>query len=78
MTQREAAAGQYLVSPGGEAMKERLIKLWDGNYDAEGLSTMTPTELFDAWMDYEGIIGYTDTIIQMLRESGFVVEEVET
>lgn len=80
MTREEAARGQYIVSPGGEAMKERLIGLWTehgGDYDEEGLESSTPAELFMDWMDYEGIIGYTDKIIRALRESGFVVEEVE-
>ena len=68
------------VSPGGEAMKERLIRLWTaygGDYDEEGLETMTELELFDAWLTYEGILGYTEDIIQALRESGFIVKEVE-
>lgn len=79
MTKAEVIKGQYMVSPGGEAMKERLRKSWaDPDWEAqENLEHMSPMDLFMAWLDYEGIIGYTDTIIERLRESGFVVEEVE-
>ena len=77
MTREEAMEGQYLTSQGGDAMKDRLIRLWHGEYDHEGLESMTPLELFDAWLTYEGILGYTENIIQALRESGFIVKEVE-
>lgn len=79
MTRDEAIKGQYLVSIGGEAMRDRLRKSWaDPDWEAkENLKHMSPTDLFMAWLDYEGLIGYTDTIIERLRESGFVVEEVD-
>lgn len=79
MTRDEAIKGQYLVSIGGKAMRDRLRKSWaDPDWEAkENLKHMGPMDLFMAWLDYEGIIGYTDTIIERLRESGFVVEEVD-
>ena len=79
MTHAEVIKGQYMVSPGGEAMKERLRRSWaDPDWEAqENLEDMSPMDLFMAWLEYEGIIGYTDTIIERLRESGFVVEAVE-
>lgn len=78
MTRDEAIKGQYQVSIGGKAMRDRLRKSWaDPDWEAkENLKRMSPTDLFMAWLDYEGIIEYAGTIIERLRESGFVVEEV--
>ena len=61
----------------GQEMRNRLRKLWaDPDWEArQNLKVMTPRELFDAWLTYEGIIGYTDSIINALRESGYKVEE---
>lgn len=81
MTQLDAMMNDYAVSINGQAMRKRLEKLWgEASNDPEvrvNLINMTPKELFEAWMDYEGIIGYADTIIRMLRDSGYVVEPVE-
>lgn len=81
MTQLDAMINDYKVSINGRAMRKRLEKLWGtASEDPEvrtNLINMTPKELFEAWMDYEGIIGYADTIIQMLRDSGYVVEAVD-
>lgn len=68
-----------IYSQNGRAMRERLAKLWV-DHDAEAqdnLQIMTPGELFQAWLEYEGIIGYSSMIIERLRESGFVVEVPE-
>ena len=67
------------TSVNGDAMKSRLRESWrDADQEALGnLETMTPAELFDAWADYEGLVGYSDTIIQRLRESGYMVMEVD-
>lgn len=56
-------------------MRDRLRKLWaDPDWEArQNLEHMTPTELFDAWLTYEGIIGYTYSIIEALKDSGFEV-----
>ena len=65
-------------SPGGTAMRERLRQCWtDADYEAqENLWAMTPLELFEVWLNWEGIICYgADTIIDRLRECGFLVEE---
>lgn len=61
----------------GQAMRDRLRRYWENpDWEAqENLRTMTPAELFDAWLNWEGIIGYTDLIIERLRESGFYVAE---
>ena len=82
MTQLEAMLNDYKFSINGQAMRKRLAELWgqDVADDPEvrvNLINMTPKELFEAWMDYEGIIGYGDKIIRMLRDSGYVVEPVE-
>lgn len=82
MTQLEALLNGYRFSMNGHAMRARLTELWgpDITDDPEvraNLINMTPKELFEAWMDYEGIVGYGDKIIQMLRDSGYVVEPVE-
>ncbi len=79
MTRAEAINGQYMFSLGGQAMKDRLRKCWaDPDWEAvTNLEAMRPMDLFMSWLEYEGIIGYSDTIIERLRESGFVVEEVE-
>ena len=81
MTQLDAMMNDYAVSINGQAMRKKLGELWqDVADDPEvrvNLINMRPRELFEAWMDYEGIIGYADTIIRALRDSGFVVEPVE-
>ena len=75
MTQNEAIKGQYMVSVGGEAMMKRLVATED--FEMAYIETMSPRELFQTWLEHEGFIGYSSTIIEMLRESGFVVEAVE-
>ena len=82
MTQLEAMLNDYKFSINGQAMRKRLAELWGPDVAADpevrvNLINMTPKELFEAWMDYEGIIGYGDKIIRMLRDSGYVVEPVE-
>ena len=66
------------ASSNGAAMRARLKRYWtDADEEAQdNLQTMTPEELFGAWLDWEGIIGYADTIIDRLRECGYIVEEV--
>ena len=63
----------------GYEMKERLKNLWeeDDPETMRNLEIMTPTELFDAWLTWEGIIGYTYEIIEALKDCGFKVEEME-
>lgn len=78
MTVNEAIKGQYLASVGGDTMRKRLSILFPDDPEVErNLQTATPHELFDMWLDYEGVLGYTDQIIKALRESGYVVEPVE-
>lgn len=40
-----------------------------GDYTIEQLQDLTPYELFDKWLRYEGIIGYTDEIIASLSNA---------
>lgn len=81
MTQLDAMLNEYMVSINGQAMRKKLEELWQDVADdpevRANLINMRPRELFEAWMDYEGIIGYADTIIRALRDSGYVVEPVE-
>lgn len=68
------------AKPGSsEKMRAKLRRNW-GESDPEAmqnLAAMTPYELFDAWLDWEGIIRYADAIICALRDSGYIVEEVK-
>lgn len=68
-------------SPNGAAMRKRLADLWSGTDDdpeiRNNLQHMRPGDLFQAWLEYEGIIGYSSTIIERLRESGYIVEVPE-
>lgn len=68
---------KYETSAHGEMMREELRVAWaDPDWEArQNLESMTSSELFDAWLDYEGIIGYGDKIIGQLRKSGFLVME---
>lgn len=34
----------------------------------EARASATPYELFDSWLRYEGIFGYTDRIMEVLKE----------
>lgn len=82
MTQLDAMINDYRVSINGRAMRKKLSELWGPDVTdvpevRANLINMTPRELFEAWMDYEGIIGYADMLIQALRDSGYVVEAVE-
>ena len=69
----------HKTSNTGAAMRSRLRRYW-GEDDPEAmqnLQTMTPIELFEAWLNWEGIISYADKIIDRLRESGYIVEEAK-
>lgn len=82
MKTEEAIKKQYMVSLGGLDMKERLRLEWMEDdqksvQDILDLENMRPADLFKEWLNWEGIIGYTDLIIERLRECGYVVEEVE-
>ena len=72
---------ETFYSPNGMEMRKELARLWDGTQDDEeirnNLQHMRPAELFQAWLEYEGIIGYSSEIIERLRESGYIVEVPE-
>ena len=36
-------------------------------YSESELESMTNEELFDAWLEWHGIIGYTDDIIEVVK-----------
>ena len=67
-----------IYSDNGQAMREKLIRLFeDDPIEQELIPDMSSRELFQTWLEWEGIIGYTDDIIRALRESGYVVEVPE-
>lgn len=72
---------ETVYSPNGMAMRKELARLWEGTEDDEeirnNLQHMRPAELFQAWLEYEGFIGYSSEIIERLRESGYIVEVPE-
>lgn len=37
----------------------------------------TARELFDMWLEYEGISGYTNTIINVLTELGYIEGDID-
>jgi hypothetical protein len=41
----------------GKEMRELSIAAWDK------LDYLTPREMFDYWLQYEGILGYTEQIL---------------
>ena len=55
-----------LCNPGHEAIDPYIEdQLNENEIDSDRLATLTPREAFDAWLKFEGIIGYTDQIIKM-------------
>jgi len=53
----------YVLTDGGEKPEEEVIK---------NINNSEPRDLLKVWLEYEGIIGYTDEIIELLdalRES---------
>ena len=54
---------------------EMKFRLWQtGDFSTRELEIATPHELFEAWCNYEGIVGYADSILNALRECGYNVE----
>lgn len=55
-------------------MNEMVKRLMEtGEYEAWELYGLTSGELFEKWCEYEGLVGYSDRIIRMLKECGFDV-----
>lgn len=53
---------------------EMRFRLWQtGEFSTSELEVATPHELFEMWCNYEGIIGYADSIINALAECGYTV-----
>lgn len=51
--------------------KEQIIELFAEEQHMaleEARASATPYELFNSWLTYEGIIGYTDKILAVLHE----------
>ena len=44
-------------------LKDFLV--YEAEYDKESVDKMNPKELMDAWLTWEGIIGYTNQIIEL-------------
>jgi hypothetical protein len=49
-------------------LKEYLID--EAEYNEEDVNRMTDYEMLDAWLIYNGIIGYTEDIIDVLSALG--------
>lgn len=55
-----------------EELKDYLVNETDG-YTREEVENMSNKELFDAYLNWNGLIGWTDTILDMV-ENLFMVE----
>lgn len=53
--------------------KEDLMKYLaeEAEYDREDIHNMSAYDMLNAWLTYEGIIGYTDEIIGLVKAIGF-------
>lgn len=50
-------------------LEEYLIRQTEGYaYSESEIKKMSDYELFDAWLRWEGIIGWTDTILNNVRD----------
>lgn len=49
-------------------LKEYLVN--EAEYETSEVAKMTGYELLDAWLTYNGIIGYTSDIIEVLEAVG--------
>ncbi|MDE6500723.1 MAG: hypothetical protein K2L10_01350 [Ruminococcus sp.] len=62
-------------------MQETIIEAFKATYgeickDFEEIKNKYPvTEILDVWLRYEGIVGYTRDIIDLLGECGVYIEE---
>lgn len=48
-----------------------LFALQD-NYKVEEIEAMTPEEVFEHWLEWEGIIGWSGTILEVLKKLGII------
>ena len=53
-----------MFKPKVDELKSELIDYCE--FTEEDVDAMSRYEMFDEWLKYEGIIGYTDDIIKML------------
>lgn len=56
-----------MFKPKVDELKSELIDICE--YTPERVEDMTRYEMVDAWLKYNGIIGYTDDIITMLSNA---------
>ena len=62
-------------------MREKIIEAFNETYgnrfkSFEEIESEYPvTDILDTWLRYEGIIGYTRNIIDLLGECGVYIEE---
>ncbi|MEG0304334.1 MAG: hypothetical protein RR576_01270 [Oscillospiraceae bacterium] len=56
-----------------EAVNEMTVNEFKSIKQAQ--QQFSSREIFDLWLVYEGIGGYTNTIIDVLRELGFIESE---
>jgi len=55
-------------------MQEKIIKAFNETY-GNRYKCFEVTEILDTWLRYEGIIGYTRDIIDLLGECEVYIEE---
>lgn len=57
---------------------EALAEMEGERYESidEALNNYSSAELLDTWLRYEGIIGYTDTIIRVLEALGINMDQM--
>lgn len=62
-------------------MREKIVEAFNETYDSDCddfeiiKEEFSTEEILDTWLRYEGIIGYTRNIIDLLGECGVFIEE---
>lgn len=62
-------------------MQEKILEAFNETYDSDCndfeiiKNEFSVVEILDTWLRYEGIIGYTRDIIDLLGECGVYIEE---
>lgn len=62
-------------------MQQEIIKAFNETYDSDCTdfeiikAEFSTDEILDTWLRYEGIVGYTRNIIDLLGECGIYIEE---
>lgn len=62
-------------------MQEQILKAFNEMYESDCddfeiiIEEFSTEEILDTWLRYEGIVGYTRNIIDLLGECGVYIEE---